>query len=226
MYMPLNWISGIQNCHVEGLNSYVIANRTSDYNGMLRVFHNVGGRGFGFNWMNALLRDGDYALAPHNHRQAIRLVPIRGHVLNVSFELDRRSHDHRTTEWVFESAILTGTASIRYKDSIDMYVRDVAILPIHGISLAAHEVHTVVASEGAAWLVVEGKPAPPFQQSLFYTRRPDYRLNDDGLYQSMEWWQLKTPERSKLFGDAMVVLEEMQLVDGLAARIAEEEKNA
>lgn len=210
MNRPLNWISGIQNCHVLGLNSYVIRDRISDAQGMVRVFHNEGGRVFGSNFMGGLVHADDYMLAPHNHRQAIRLVPISGTILNVSFELDRRSHDHRTAEWVFESAILTGEASIRYKDLIDMHVRDAAILPPEGISLAAHEVHTVIASLDASWLVIEGEPAPLSQQSLFYTRRSDYRLNTDLLYEPMDEWQLRTAARRAVFGNAIATWEEMR----------------
>lgn len=211
---PAAWISGLRNCHLPGLNSYVISERTSPEQGMICVFHNEG------NGMRNLLGLGihsfadreEYMLAPHNHRQSIRLIPICGVVANVSFDLDRQSHDHRTTEWVFESAIITGTARLRYRDSIDMYVHDVKTLPPDGIVLPSHEIHTIIASQGAAWAVVEGDPAPAKQQSLCYSRRPDFAPDFSGLYEAMEWWELKNPDRSSLFARAMWELRHLGVV--------------
>lgn len=96
---PKKWISGIHNCHVPGLNSYVIRGRADEKVGMVRAFHNEGDHR-GDNFLGKLLQDKpeecrqEYMLLPHNHRQAIRIIPVRGSVVNVTFDLDRRSHDH------------------------------------------------------------------------------------------------------------------------------------
>lgn len=86
-----------------------------------------------------------------------------------------------------------------------MAVRDIAPLPQAGIALECHEVHTVIAERGAAWLIVEGELAPLSQQSRCYSRRNTFELPEN-LYRSMDSWQMLSPDRLKLLEECGEVL--------------------
>ncbi len=181
------FISGLLNCHKHGLHSYVLRDRLDDDHGMVRVFHNTGDS------MGSLMDGDQFSIAPHNHRQDIMLYSVLGHVLNVSFAVDRVIHTRDFTEYKFSSAIADGDMGIHPVSTVDLKVSDIRPLTSAGTFLACSAVHTVIAPPGSAWLVVEGSLAPPKHRSLCYG---DHRLKFDqkGLYLPMPTYELEMAE--------------------------------
>jgi hypothetical protein len=203
----MQFLSGLRHCHVRDLNSYVLRERLDAERGMVRIFHN---RGHSL----ATLMDGDrFRLAPHNHRQDIALFPLFGSVANVSFNVERDSFDpppsgwrrppryvaldsagvyfiypNRAHEYHFGSALASGLFDLSWKRTVELTVSQVASLPGNGLEISSSEVHTVVAEPGSAWLVIEG--GQQTDDTLCYSRKYDFRLSADGLYEEMNGPQL------------------------------------
>lgn len=173
--MKPGFISGLRHCHVPDVHSYVISDRISPEVGMVRVFHCVGES------LSALTsRNGDFSLAPHNHRQDIRLIHIGGSVMNVSMAIDRRRHGRDQYEYGFKSELSDDGMGVQFKDTVFLNVAQILALQSHDVTLAAADVHTVVAAPQSAWVVIEGKAST--KPSLCYSNRNDLTLSSDGLY--------------------------------------------
>lgn len=192
----MTFLSGLRNCHIHGLNSYVIRERVSDTVGMLRIFHNTGHR------LRSLTGDQDYRLAPHNHRQDITLYGLFGSAANVALDVDRLPHRGTQFEYVFGSALQSGEFTLDFKDTVGLFVKDAQPLPKCGLKIPATEVHTVVAAPDSAWLVAEGTLAPATHHSLCYSKRHDFKLKNDGLYVPMTAEELQDAVR--LFDSGMM----------------------
>lgn len=173
------FISGLKDCHLPGLHSYVLQDRMNDANGMIRIFHNTGKA------MATLTdADGSFRLAPHNHRQDIALFRIFGFAMNVNFSFDARLSGHYGYEYVFDSQLVDGKMGVHFHALGDLDITDIAPITTAGISLPATQVHTVVAEPDSAWLVMEGKTANDV--SLCYSKKNDFTLNSEGLYTPLD----------------------------------------
>lgn len=178
------FISGRKNCHLKGLNSYVIRDRLSRKEGMIRVFHNIE------NCLPSLVKDGKFCLAPHNHRQDITLSMLTGSAYNVNFTYDNRAPEKHFWEWSFYSQIVDGEIAAHFHGTGDLRVSDVT--PIKsGIFLPSSQIHTVVAEPGSAWLVREGLTSPEKQENLCYSRHVDFKLSQDELYSELSHEELR-----------------------------------
>lgn len=182
--LATHFISGRKNCHLAGLNSYVLSERVSPQTGMLRIFHNTG------DCLPALTLDGKYCLAPHNHRQDITLSILKGAAYNVNFSYDSRAPEKHFYEWMFYSQIVDGEIKANFHGTGDLRIAQIE--PIRdGLFLHAAQIHTVVAEPGAAWLVTEGLVAPKDHKSLCYSRHGDFKLSQDGLYSELNAGELQ-----------------------------------
>lgn len=194
--MKVLFKSGLRHCHVRDLFSYVIRDRISPAEGMIRVFHNTGES------LSSLVgTQGEFMLAPHNHRQDITLLRIAGSPVNVDFSIDRLVHGKQQREWRFVSALLTGEFSLEWSNTVDLRVSNAALIPDSGVYLSAEQVHTVIAPPGSAWMVIEGQIATPSHRSLCYSLRPGLVLNSNGLYLPMEEVELDTAASLPIFSD-------------------------
>jgi hypothetical protein len=200
------FISGLRNCHLKGIDSLVLSSRESQECGMARVFFNRDCP----DMANLHGSDGSYILAPHNHRQDIALYGLWGSATNVSFKVDRRTHDRYHTEFRFGSAIVDGKITAEYKDCVDLYLQDAAIIPRTGLSMSCRAVHTVLSTVGSAWLVVEGHTAPEGSESLCYSPAKNGVLVFDqaGLYQEMT--PVECASMPRLYYDAMQLMESLK----------------
>lgn len=176
-------ISGLANCHVLGLYSYVLKPRESDTDGMWRIFFAPKS----CESLNGLWKEdgSDFRLLPHNHRQDISLHGLFGSAVNVSIRkmfsgLPGRGILHR---YGFGSALLDGSFSLHPCGSIWLPdLNDRSVICASGVHLHWSDTHTVIADSASAWLVIEGAIAPAGSKSFCYSRREDLRLSGDGLY--------------------------------------------
>lgn len=181
------FISGLKHCHVPGLHSYVLRDRISDSEGMLRVFHNTGS-----SMLSLYDSVGEYMLAPHNHRQDITIYAIHGEITNVTFEVIHRSHHRDRHEYTFKSAIQGGDLSLDFIDTVEMKIQNIQVLhpADDGLRIPCADVHTVVAAPHTAWLVVEGAIAPLKHRPWCYTVGFKHGFDSDGLYRPMDQEEL------------------------------------
>lgn len=187
-------LSGLGHCHVPGLHSYVIRERISNAHGMLRIFHNTGD-----SLVSLVGPNGEFRLAPHNHRQDIRLFRIFGSAVNIDFSIDRLIHGKQQREWAFGSALLEGEVALSWLNTVDLRVSNATLIPDDGLLLTCDQVHTVVAPKESAWLVVEGPLAPAKQKSLCYSLQTDFQLDSTGLYVPMTGTELSRIEHDERF---------------------------
>lgn len=174
------FISGLANCHVKGLYSLVISDRVNDDIGMKRVFYCSIGCDMSL-WSGAwLTKDGyDFRIKPHNHKQDVRLKRFFGDVENVMLKPTDGEHHLTVYEYAFCSALLNGKFELARVMTPSKVLRTSA--PLEQLDMRWDEVHTVVAKPHSAWLVEEGKLAPPNMQRLWSTQ-PDLKLSEEGLY--------------------------------------------
>lgn len=170
----LQFISGLANCHLPGLYSFVISERVSPEIGMKRVFY-AGSRCDMNLWDRA-----DFRLKPHNHRQSIRLTLLFGEASNVDFTFDRYGN-LALWKYGFRSALLND----RRFGLERMWREDARFTeePItsQGLHLHWSDVHTVTASRESAWLVEEFEQAPAGTERC-YSTSDHLTLDSRGLY--------------------------------------------
>lgn len=170
----LSFISGLANCHLPGLYSFVISERTSPEIGMKRIFY-AGSRCEMSLWEGA-----DFRLKPHNHRQSIRLTLLFGEATNIRFSFDRFG---KLALWKyhFRSALLgSGKFGLDRMWREDASYKEEPMTPL-GIDLHWSDVHTVTAARETAWLVEEGELAPEGNERC-YSVSHDLTLTSAGLY--------------------------------------------
>lgn len=189
-------ISGLANCHIPGIYSLVLKPRQDSRDGMLRVFYtNAEAK------LNVLEDDDDFIVMPHNHRQDITLYRLFGQATNVRLlpcgvvPEDGLGQVH---EYSFGSALLGGEFTLSYRrPNWGLYVREE--ITEGGLYLKWSDVHTVVAEPNSAWVVREGDLAPEPYVSLSYSRKPNKKLQSEGLYRKMGPDELLTLSRELAF---------------------------
>lgn len=174
----MKFISGLANCHIPGLYSLVISERTSIQEGMQRVFYagpDCNMELFEEEWHV------DFRVKPHNHRQDLRLTHLFGTVQNVILT-PSSTYGMALWKYKFSSALLEG----RFKAK--PICREYYSLHEHDLKetgptyMPWQTVHTVVARPHSAWLVEELELAAPGQERCFSTR-DNLFLSNAGLYQ-------------------------------------------
>jgi hypothetical protein len=172
-----NVVSGLWNCHKQGLHSLVLSDRMDEIVGMTRVFWAAKGHS-----MKRLIAGDDFNLLPHNHRQSIKLELLWGEVSNYAFAPGDRD-GWPLYEYEFSSAIADDGMAVQKTKFQWMRgaVRTSVGTGKWAVELEAHSVHTVVVhSETAAWIVYEGPVSK--MPSLCYSFKPDLKLSSQGLY--------------------------------------------
>lgn len=181
-----HFISGLKNCHLPGVNSYVLKDRVSPSIGMTRIFHCTGSS------MKSLVKeDGSYRLAPHNHRQDIALYAIRGVAYNVSFDWEDNGYPGPNYQWDFSSEIVDGNIGASVSSTGTLTISDIAPITEAGLFLPSSQIHTVIAPAGSAWLVQEGPMAPTGHVSRCYSINPNLDLQRSGMYLPMDDLELE-----------------------------------
>ena len=180
------FISGVHNYHKVGVNGYIVRNRISPQEGMIRAVHCTG------DGLHTLLYpNGDFMFAPHNHRQDVTLYKLLGHALNVNLRFDEskgRSGDGGH-QYVFDSELIDGRMGTHWRTCGDLDIVDVQPISEEGIRLESQTIHTLVAEENSAWLIVEGELATvkyPRHVNHCYSNRHDFSLETtEDLYLPM-----------------------------------------
>lgn len=181
------FISGLKNCHLPGVNSYVLKDRVSQSIGMTRIFHCTSTA------MESLTKaDGSYRLAPHNHRQDIALYAISGVAYNVSFDWVEHHHPGPNYQWDFSSEIVDGNIGASVSATGTLTIRDIAPITESGLFLPSSQVHTVIAPAGSAWLVQEGPLAAQGHVSRLYSIGSSLDLQRSGMYLPMDNSELES----------------------------------
>lgn len=176
MREPLKFISGMANCHLPGLYSFVISERRSRDVGMRRVFY------AGVDCRMDLWEGADFRLKPHNHRQDITITGLFGTARNVLVKTGYGPH--RLWCYRFTSGLLEGEFSLERMQYEDAQV--VKTVPITEKSQHLHwsEVHTVEAEPRSAWLVEEFELAPTGMERIWSVNH-NLKLSSKGLYLAM-----------------------------------------
>ena len=181
-----NLVKSLKNCHVKGLDSYVLYDSKKEGGFMLRIFFAYPG-----SLDNIYDRNGNFILGIHNHRFDISFIPILGAMVNVRTEIlpNPTPESTRLHEFSFSSAILNGAMSADYQKPVDATpLREDVLMPGMHATMKAEELHTVriknsEATEGVAWIVIEGPDINP--DSLIYGTKEKLTLNREELYQTM-----------------------------------------
>jgi len=174
-------LSGIANCHVVGVNSYVIQERVNSSQGMVRIFHATGGHSLATMFGS----DCDFSLLPHNHRQDIELILLYGQVEHFVFCIKpASSYALPVYEMRFSPVLLGGDGEFRSLGASrisaplasDMQVGSVVPVPyqtVHGMR---------VRSKSAAWAVREKAEAPKGWDPSCYSMLASKTAPKDGFY--------------------------------------------
>lgn len=169
---PLKFLSGMLNCHLPGVHSFVLEDRKNELVGMKRIFYTERNLPF---WKDG---DGaDFNLAPHNHRQDVSLTLLKGEVINYDFHHGEGQYLYA---YKFKSALLEGKFTLEQRGYHKMWHSSIPLsnTPLY---LGWNDVHTITASAGSIWLVEEGQEAPPDSQ-FCYSVSNHLRLKEEGLY--------------------------------------------
>ena len=183
----MKFISGLADCHLPGLYSFVVSERTSPSVGMRRVFY------AGADCRMDLWDGADFRLKPHNHRQDIRLTLLFGEAKNVTIKVGHGKGPHRLWCYRFGSALLNREFSLERMHHEDAGVSEEPITA-EGLPLHWSIVHTVVAAPRTAWLVEEFDLAPEGTERLWSVNH-NLTLSSAGLYRKMDRFELDGMER-------------------------------
>lgn len=175
-----SFLSGLRNCHLHGLHSFVIANRTSPAFGMTRVY-------YAEDRMLLWDRDhGDFNVKPHNHRQKIRMIKIFGDVTNWEFANIPPNGDQsrglKVYRYRFGSALLNGKFELGAPTDYVLEYTPRKLQADEPILLPSVYTHTVTAAPGSAWMIQEYEEAPKDQGLYCFSTTPKLELNSAGLY--------------------------------------------
>lgn len=185
--VKMKFLSGLANCHLPGLYSFVLQERTSPNEGMKRVFY------CSKSCRMDLFDGADFVLKPHNHRQDIKLTLLFGAAENVSVKFQAQGFgDYNLWGYKFSSALLNQIFSL---ERLNCCPASLVRKPITEVGTALHwsEVHTVTARHHTAWLVEEGELAPPGMERMWSVDR-HLRLNSSDLYKPMDPFDLRDAE--------------------------------
>lgn len=185
--MNLKFISGLADCHLPALFSFVLSDRVSPEAGMRRIFYTGGGCKMDL-WDGA-----DFRLKPHNHRQSISLTLLFGKAENVTLKFGQYGNDSfHVWKYKFGSALLNGKFDLeRREEQLAFLVTE----PLSSSPLRLHwsTPHTVTAEPGSAWLVEEYEIAPP-ETARCWSVSHRLELSNEGLYrqmgrESLDWFE-------------------------------------
>jgi len=173
-------ISGIANCHAEGVHSLMLHDEPEN---RIRLFCTTPGHD---------LEHAEKTIGFHAHRTDIRLVPIAGVLRNIEPRLIRTGlgvnnilHECRYSSAVLgeQPRLVSTGAKFRY-----FYDEDMVLGP-QGVWLPARQLHTVAAMSAAtAWLVFEGKAAKKYDDRCY---TPNLNWNTTGLYRPMKNYEVR-----------------------------------
>ena len=171
----MQFISGRANCHLPGLYSLVLSERTSAKRGMKRIFY-ASRRMPLWHWDT-----GGFVLKPHNHRQSIGLQRLHGKVMNWKFR--QAAEGMSLVAYAFSSALLGGEFGLELVPQLERaYEYDVQALTAEPLLLHWSDIHTITAEEGAVWLVEEFERAPEGSARCFSASREPLKLDSASLY--------------------------------------------
>ena len=163
----------------------------------MRVFHATDDS------ISSLMRDGDYAVAPHNHSFDIALFPLSGRAYNVLMF----TRPYAGIDFQYQiSKPDESSFGLGQSRPIELHSMNPSRITGNGVELREVDVHSVIAESGASWLAVQisEDKAPPL---YCYSRRPDFIVAADGMYAPMTAGELA--EQSYIFDAAMETVERL-----------------
>ena len=195
--------SGLMNCHVQGLHSLVISKKSDG--SMFRVYFADQGHAMG----SLLNGDGQFSLAPHNHRYPLTMVLLHGTVVNWKVLLSTTGM--RVNQFEFKSALHGGDFELTHLGTYRIAFEPKVVCQL---TLPSSDIHSVtVSSPTASWLICEH---PSDRHSThFYSRNSDQnQLSRVGLYEPMNQPQLLDYEeklRARISEGRFEMLRELKL---------------
>jgi len=179
-------LRGISNCHVKNVDSIVLRERVSDYDGLIRVFFARPGHPLDRYYD----KSGDFVVMPHNHVYDISIEALHGNILNYKFREVLLDIPAQISRYRFTSAIATGSIGLQYEHQTDLQNPEVVHLGSRiPLQLKDSDIHAMcVSSSVGSWIVREKTIYRKF--SYCYSTSREKILSTDGLYQPMTEWQL------------------------------------
>jgi len=195
----MKFLSGLTNCHVPGMYSFVISPRLNTYSGMKRIFYTT-------KELPLYGDDGDFYLKPHNHRQSVQLTYLFGEVTNIHCDIyPYTKYQSNLGIWgyKFGSGLLEGKFSL---EPLGQMIHRLEQVPFECTPvqwLEWYDIHTVVALPDSAWVVDEFEVAPSTFTPKCFSRYEDLTLSAEGLYVPVEekelrYWEEKLTEKLKV----------------------------
>lgn len=176
------FISGLANCHLPGLYSFVVAERKSRTVGMRRIFY------AGVDCRMDLWDGADFRLKPHNHRQDITLNLLFGNASNVlmkSGSYGEGETPFHVWRYRFKSGLIHGDFTVDRMNEELVRVEETPLILGKPLPLHWSIPHTVVAAPLSAWLVEEGALAAPDTERIWSVSHR-LTLSNEGLYLPMK----------------------------------------
>lgn len=180
-------ISGVYNCHVRGLNSFMMTDN-------LRVFVST-------NWTPLSVNYYGDAVGFHNHHRDIELQILYGEIFNVqAFPVIGQRHPFGFNAWEWDSSLRGGKGKftkLQTQLNISPKMLTTCLAPDSpAFPIRNNELHTVVQySKVAAWAVTESGPSMS-SRTLNWSRGKLDEWSADDLYVPMKdpvaaWNQIK-----------------------------------
>jgi hypothetical protein len=171
------FVSGLANCHVEGVYSIVFEPRKDNRRGMLRLFY------VETDILSRLEDDKDFIVMPHNHRQDLMLHRLCGNPYQVWMDLQGGNDVVHSYE--FTSALIAGEFNLTWRSKLLNATFVPEPISKNGTFMAWDQFHTVVAPAGSAWVVEEMDLAPKWAIPFCFSRSGNKKLQKAGLYTEM-----------------------------------------
>lgn len=170
-----------KNCHVSGLNSFVIG--VNEDGGLIRVFVALPDSDLHLkNNMDGL------SLGIHNHRYPLRLIGLAGVVMNMEYSISP-IHPRRPASWdQILNAYRFGPMGSEIGFCGLRRVSQVSEDRIEDLILPPESFHTVVVSSPgvAVWVAIEG-PEVPGADPLCLTTQDMLQWSREGLYEPFSY---------------------------------------
>lgn len=176
------FLSGLKNCHLPGLDSYVISERQDATVGMKRIFHLRPDAPPMDVWDEA-----DFYLKPHNHKYNLKITKLFGTVRNLTLDFHNYGK-HELWCYDFRSGLNQDFGLTKmWQQRADVKTKELA--NGESVSLCWNVVHTVNATPDSAWMVEEFEDAPVGTNRL-WSRNHELTLSPVGLYVPMSQLEL------------------------------------
>lgn len=168
-------VSGLANCHTHGMYSLVLHERESPYIGQTRIFYMP-------HDLPLINSRGLFTIAPHTHRQDIRLTQMYGRVKQHLFipAQEKESNSRWYHRYQFTSGI---TGEMTAKNDQGRFVRS-AVHLLEDEFMWAQDIHTVSVHEPSAWIVREGRLTTS-PHTYAYNTSAHWIPSAEGLYVPM-----------------------------------------